>query len=231
MNNKVKRFFICLSVFLLLVALTPRNAVYAEEYTDPEGNVYVFRWKWTYINSNNTVRKCRVKANGENLRSSWQSYYSSAVEHWNTLGAQHNDLLLDKVYMYNVPFAQSKLDFYSATSENLSWFYDGDFQNIRGIALFKNINNQWFINPDNGEPGSFTGGSISYARIYVKTTAYSLSDKNKHYIFRHETGHVLGMGHVALGAQNSIMAPSYVNNCYGVKIYDLNVLEGFYPNP
>ena len=153
------------------------------------------------------------------------------MSHWNTLDSQFG-YYEDKVYIYDVPFAQSKLDFYTATQSSMNWFYANEFSDIKAATFFKNSNNNWLINPDTGGDGTFTSGDVSYARIYIKPTDLAgTTNKEKHYAFRHEIGHVLGMGHVALGAQNSLMTPSYVNNCYGVKIYDINVLEGFYPNP
>ena len=179
---------------------------------------------------NGDVKKCRVKTSDEKL-TSLNTFYTSAVSHWNTLDSQFG-YYKDKVYIYDVPFTQSKLDFYTATQTDMSWFYASTYSDVKAATFFKNSSGNWLVNPNTGGNGTFTSGDVSYARIYIKPTALAGTTNNeKHYTFRHEIGHVLGMGHVAYGSQNSLMYSSFVTNYYTVRQYDVNVLEGFYPNP
>lgn len=115
----------------------------------------------------------------------------------------------------------------------MDWFYESKYQNIKAAAFLKNSNNNWLVNPDTGNPGTFTSGDISYSRIYIKPASLAGASTNElHYTFRHEIGHVLGMGHVInMSSYNSLMYQYYVNNVYRVLIHDIDVLEGFYPNP
>ena len=187
-----------------------------------------YRWKWTYINSTGTVKKCRVKVNGDNLFSSYKPILTSAVNHWNSLDTVYGPEK-DKVYCYLVDWDNSKVDFFSAGSG--SWFYGAAFAEKQAITLYKNSNGVWSRNPNTGVTGTFTSGTVSYARVYSKSfsTSSAYANRNQYY-YRHEIGHVLGMGHVEPLAHNTIMEPFYAN-VHIVTSYDISVLEGFYPNP
>lgn len=227
LTERKKRLSILLSMLLFLTCLAlPASA---EEVGAFEGETHRYRWAWTYVNSGGDVTKCRVKVNGDNLNSAYSSYLTSAINHWNTLDSRFG-YYKDKVYCYSVAFANSKVDVYTAASN--SWMYTkSEFSDIDAITLYKNSSGVWSRDPLTGTKGSFSSGTVSYSRIYCKSfsTAPAYSGKNN-YIFRHEIGHVLGMGHVATGSLNSLMWP-YYGNITNVCLHDIDVLEGFYPNP
>ncbi|MBR6763472.1 MAG: hypothetical protein IKM13_06955 [Clostridia bacterium] len=215
-------------LMVLCMCMLLSSPAMAEELGELEGNSLHLRWLWTYVNSGGDVTKCRVRVNGDNLNSAYSSLLTDAVNHWNTLDSRFG-YEKDKVYCYEVDFDISKVDVYTAPYS--MWFYTGDYDDLFAITLHKNSDQEWDFHPDDGQENGFTYGDISYSRIYCKrfSTASSYSERNK-YIFRHELGHVLGMGHVETGAQYSLMW----NNYGGVKqvcIYDIDILEDFYPNP
>lgn len=194
-------------------------------------NSYKYRWAHTYINANGDVRKCRIKVNGDNVSSAQQAAYSDAVYHWNNLGSLSNfGYYNDKVYIYNVSFSDSKLDFFTKQPSSGHWLYNSSYSNYYAVTCHKSTSSTWLINQDTGNQGTFTtGGSISYCRVFMKNFASDGSSyRFGQYIMRHEIGHVVGMGHYT---GNSIMTPSYVTNLYSLCIYDRDVLSSFYPNP
>lgn len=214
----------CLLLALAFLFASLITTASAEEVGELEGEIHAFRWGWTYVNSGGDVTKCRVKA-CDDMLANYNSYYTSAVNHWNTLYSQYG-YYDDKVYIYDVPYANSKLDFFDAVSGG--WLYEAQYNNIRAVTLYKNSSGNWFVDPD-GDEGTFTSGTISYSRIYIKNLS-GIENQERNYIFRHEIGHVMGMGHVNPTIP-SIMQPYFIPNIYGIKLHDLAVLEDFYPNP
>lgn len=106
----------------------------------------------------------------------------------------------DKVYAYNVAFANSKCDLYSAAS-NSSIFKNAESGTI-AMTTYKNASGLWYVDPITGNSGGFNSGTITYSAVYYKDLSGYATNKQK-YIMRHEIGHVLGMGHV--GSANSLM--------------------------
>ena len=103
------------------------------------------------------------------------------------------------------------------------------------MTFHKNSSGIWYIHPTTGNVGSFTEGDVSYTRIYFKEPSYVNSTRRK-WVMRHEVGHALCMGHVVSLNKQSIMHESWIDDkpndmIYYVTQYDINVLEGFYPNP
>ena len=196
-------------------------------YAEEIGPGRHYRWNWTYINASGTVRKCRLKLSNDYLSGNWASYYNDTVNHWNTLGTQFNDPLKDKVYAYDVAFANAKCDLYTASS-NSFMYTNPDYAALYGISVYKNSNNSWSIDPLTGEESTFLSGTITYAACYFARSPDSANAYR--YYMRHEIGHVFGMGHVF--SDSSIMIWYWAGgNNYKVRLHDITVLEGFYPNP
>ena len=226
--KKVNGFLFFLAAIFVLCTTSLNIRTQAAELLN---NSYQYRWAHTYINANGDVKKCRVKVNGDNVSNDQSVAYSEAVYHWNNLRSLNNfGYYNDKVYIYNVDFENSKLDFFSKQPSSGHWIYLPAYSNYYAVTCHKSTSAAWLINQNNGNQGSFTtGGSISYCRIFMKNFATDGSAyRFGQYIMRHEIGHVLGMGHY-IG--NSIMVPSYQENLYKVCIYDRDVLQAFYPNP
>lgn len=231
--SKLYRVFIVLS--LIAFVMSSALVVSAEEIGQYEGHTRPIRWAWTYINSNGDVRKCRVKLNADNLTAyTWTSIYNDSINHWNTLDQQFS-YSQDKVYAYSTSFDASKCDLYTAASShylNTNSIYALTYAETN----FKNANGEWFWNLSTGDTGTFYSGTATYARIYFKTPATSLSLNQRKWIMRHEIGHVLGLGHVNSMNKQSLMHPlwsssSTNDSIYKVTSHDISKLEGFYPNP